>query len=336
MACAADEFDPSTELGGIQLEEVLSVGLVEGVEAEAFGRIADVKASGDGGFMVLDGQAPSVRWFDSLGAYRDGIDSRGAGPGELSSPRAMAVSSDQRLAVLDPGNGRVSLYRLMEDGLTFQGQMRNEVSSLGSSQSICDLQGRWYMRSLLEGSVIHELDDDGKVVASFGDAESAPVEEYGPFAELVAPQKNAGALACLETPGLLVTVDTFTPSVRAFTPDGDLRWEVEVSGLRPMEFVVREGVLETERDPDQGSHIGVSILSWGPESVLVQYVIVPEDVRPGEEELQTIESVELTVQDGGEVARSREIPHLTDRVGRLVYTYRNLPYPVASVLRISE
>lgn len=94
------------------LERVASFGEAEGSDSVTLGEIVAL-AEGSGRVYATDRQRLGVRVFD--GALRPvAIWGRaGSGPGELRNPDGgLAVFSDGRVAVRDPGNARLQLFRL--------------------------------------------------------------------------------------------------------------------------------------------------------------------------------------------------------------------------------
>ena len=224
-------------LGEVSIEEQLSVGVAAGDESQEFGHVLDVRSAHDGSFFVLDVQGPAISWYGADGTLRGGIAVHGEGPGELASATAIAVHDHQRLAVVDPDNGRIGLYRFDGDGLGYEGEIAQALSPLNTGgRSICSIGDRLFLRELRGELLIHELDATGQTVRSFEAAVATPAEEFGPFVDVVAPQRNAGHLLCLDEPGLIVSMSRYLPAVRAFTPDGDLLWETELANFRPWQI----------------------------------------------------------------------------------------------------
>lgn len=88
-----------------------TVGEAEGDDTVALGGILAIAVGADGRTFATDGQRLSVRVFDAglrpLALWgRDG-----SGPGELRNPDGgLAVLSDGRVAVRDPGNARLQVF----------------------------------------------------------------------------------------------------------------------------------------------------------------------------------------------------------------------------------
>jgi hypothetical protein len=97
--------------GEATLEPLVSVGVLDGAPEEMFGNVNAVATDDDGRIYVLDRQIPTVRVFDTDGSYLHSLGRDGNGPGELAQPDGgLAVLSDGRVAVRDPGNARMQLF----------------------------------------------------------------------------------------------------------------------------------------------------------------------------------------------------------------------------------
>lgn len=312
------------------LEPVVTVGVADGPPEQVIGRIIDLKAVGDGSFLVLDYLARRLAWFDQNGGYRGGITARGEGPGELSGPTAIAIAGE-RVAVMDPRNTRLNLFRLGPDGIEFRQAFRGAFSSLDAVRNLCSLSDQWYVRSRRDGRMIHAIDSTGSVVRSF-QPEPPVSEEFGPFAEVVRAQKSGGHILCVADPAMIVSIELFSPTVRAYTPAGELVWESQVRNIRPIQFQVSEsGELGFEEVTEEGSHLGRSVVLWSDRSVLVQYAV--ERPGPKEGDYHGIESIELALSTGEELGRSDALPLIGDTTPDFVYGFRNEPFPQVMVYR---
>ncbi|MEZ4586736.1 MAG: hypothetical protein R2909_10080 [Gemmatimonadales bacterium] len=74
------------------------------------GVIEALTIDGRGRLYALDADAGSVLVFDSTGALSRTLGRKGGGPGELRAPVGMALTPEGHLWVIDPGNGRLSVY----------------------------------------------------------------------------------------------------------------------------------------------------------------------------------------------------------------------------------
>jgi len=92
----------------------VKIGALEGPPEEQFGSVGGVAPLSNGGVAVLDGQAAEIRVFSPDGTYVRTVGGKGAGPGELSFPTALAALPGDTLAVYDYRNGRIT--RFTRDG----------------------------------------------------------------------------------------------------------------------------------------------------------------------------------------------------------------------------
>ena len=92
------------------LERVAAFGEAEGGDSTALGRITAL-AMRDGRIYATDGQLRVVRVFDQMLKQVSIVGRDGSGPAELQNPDGgLAVFSDGRIAVRDPGNARLQLF----------------------------------------------------------------------------------------------------------------------------------------------------------------------------------------------------------------------------------
>jgi len=79
----------------------VSIGELDGPDEYLFGNIYGIAVDGEGQVHVLDGQAQSIRVFDSGGTYAETLTRRGQGPGELNNAMSVAVLPDGRVIAHD-------------------------------------------------------------------------------------------------------------------------------------------------------------------------------------------------------------------------------------------
>jgi 6-bladed beta-propeller protein len=92
-----------------QAVPLFSVGGIEGGIVE-FSSIRSVLLDSSGSLLVADVRNRSVSEFDSSGRFVRQVGRDGAGPGEFRNPYSLAWL-DGNLALLDPGNPRLAVFR---------------------------------------------------------------------------------------------------------------------------------------------------------------------------------------------------------------------------------
>ena len=142
---------------GYRFETALSIGGPDaGDEAyfyERYGSV-DVDAASDGSVYVLDNGNVRIQVFDAKGDWKRSLGAEGEGPGEFRMMAGFSVNAAGDVAVLDMGQGRVTVLD-SNGGLLY------------------DVAGNFGVEDLL-------LLDDRTVLVSYGKVGPAKVEAYGP------------------------------------------------------------------------------------------------------------------------------------------------------------
>jgi len=92
------------------LEAEVSIGMLEGPDEYLLGNPRSIAVDDRGVIHMLDAQVPVIRSYGPDGIYLRDIGREGGGPGEYKRPGSIAILPDGRLAVRDPGNGRIALF----------------------------------------------------------------------------------------------------------------------------------------------------------------------------------------------------------------------------------
>lgn len=92
--------EPLFESGALSLEEDLAVGGAED-ETYVFADISSIAVADDGTIFVLDFRDKSIKVFDRDGKFLRAIGKAGQGPGELSLPRSVHISSQGEVVAVD-------------------------------------------------------------------------------------------------------------------------------------------------------------------------------------------------------------------------------------------
>ena len=99
-----------TEQTAWRAVEDLRLGRTDGGGPDVFAAPAALEVDALGRLYVLDAQAAEVRVFGADGRHVRSFGRQGAGPGELAQAMGMTFAPDGALWVLDPGNGRFSVF----------------------------------------------------------------------------------------------------------------------------------------------------------------------------------------------------------------------------------
>lgn len=96
----------------------VSIGELEGDLEYLFGQITSLAVAPDGTIYAVDRQVPELRAYSPDGVFKAIVGSPGEGPGEIKSPDGgLAVLSDGRVLVRDPGNARIQVYAATGEAL---------------------------------------------------------------------------------------------------------------------------------------------------------------------------------------------------------------------------
>ncbi len=89
----------------------VSIGEVEGDLEYLFGRISAINVGAGGTIYAVDAQVPELRAYGPDGRFLRTLGRPGEGPGEIKGPDGgLAVLSDGRILLRDPGNARIQVY----------------------------------------------------------------------------------------------------------------------------------------------------------------------------------------------------------------------------------
>jgi len=84
----------------LELEEELTIGVIEGDEYYMMSYPHDLEVDADGNIYVMDWQQDYIRAYDKEGRYMRTVARKGRGPGEFESPADFKISVDGKLLLL--------------------------------------------------------------------------------------------------------------------------------------------------------------------------------------------------------------------------------------------
>jgi hypothetical protein len=89
----------------------VAIGVADGPDEYLLGQVRALAVAPNGEIYLVDGQVPALRKYAADGSYLMTLGREGSGPGEYRRPDGgLAVLSDGRVVLRDPGNGRFAIY----------------------------------------------------------------------------------------------------------------------------------------------------------------------------------------------------------------------------------
>lgn len=329
-ACGGDGTRVSSTPLTWSVDTLAVIGVSEGDSTQEFGQLVAGEIGATGDAVLLDLRRPGVFWFDSTGKFK-AVTAVGRGPGEVWQPRAVAASRTGAVLVLDPANARLSYLRESNGSVALD----SSINTLNVSTSLCELAGRVYAGFLLDGLVAHLLSSDGTSLQSFGPEPALPhLDALGDFSVLARRQIVEPRLFCDSTRSQIVLAGRSHPLVRAYDLSGRMLWSVQLENVHPVRFeLTGEGSIEGVLDPINGASFARSMIAWGSQHLLIQYVRNYPGGAPEGREFGGIDSRLLDLSTGAEVGRSDELPLIAAMRGDRLLVLENFPYPRAMVVR---
>ena len=329
-ACGSEGSSASSTHLLWSVDTLAIIGVAEGNSTQEFGQLIAAEISATGDAVLLDLRRPGVFWFDSTGQFR-AVTAVGRGPGEVAQPRAVAASRAGAVLVLDPANARLSYLRESGGRVTLD----SSINTLHVSTSLCELAGRVYAGFLLDGMVAHVMGSDGRSLRSFGPEPRLPqLDAVGDFGVLARRQIVEPRLFCDSPRSQVVLAGRSHPVVRAYDSLGQMTWSVQLEDVHSIAFdLTGAGTVEGVLDPVNGASFVHSMIAWGPQHLLIQYVRSFPGGPPDGEEFGGIDSRLLDLTTGAEVGRSDGLPLIAATRGDRFVVIENFPYPRAIVVR---
>lgn len=160
----------------LELEEELSIGVIEGDEYDMLSFPNDLEVDADGNIYVMDWQQDYIRAYDNEGRYMRTMARKGRGPGEFESPAYFKISIDGKLVlhgarhrqldILDLAGNHLSGFKLTGicSGLELDG--KNHIYYQKTSYNTVNLTGA--EQRIERTKTICRTDLDGKNPFIFG------------------------------------------------------------------------------------------------------------------------------------------------------------------------
>jgi len=249
--------------------QLFQIGTEDEDSNELFGSTTAAAFDKAGRLFVLDDSDNTVRVFSATGKYVGKLGRTGRGPGDLTTPSALVHDGDSLLYILDAVNGVVTF----KTGATEFTHLRTFGPEL-RPRSACLLNGQLLVAGYRDGRQVHFIKPGGEIERSIGEPfpiESPPDVPYKTdTVRALIDYANSGAparMACLPTLGTIVTAQLQGPAVRAYSPDGALRWSITLPGYEGHKFWI-----DAKKNPVVvfGSDATFSAIPIGERQVLIQ------------------------------------------------------------------
>jgi hypothetical protein len=152
-----------------------------GAQSDVFNRPTDVAWDAAGNIFVADGIGNArVAKFDSKGVFIKSWGSRGTGPGQFGTVRAIAVDAQGNVYAADAGNKRIQVF-------DSNGTFKTQYTNVGTPAALCitpgpnqflyssnsnppediDVAGEIY-KMKLDGTIVGKFGRAGKLLKEFG------------------------------------------------------------------------------------------------------------------------------------------------------------------------
>lgn len=213
----------------LSLGDVLyAAGDPEGREEDVFGSLQDLAFAPDGRLAVLDNLTPALKVYSPTGTLIGVVGGEGQGPGEWAWPSAVDWISADRLAVLSQGHRRLHLYSVSDGGVEHE----RDVTLPLVARDFCAMDGTVFLLGLDDGRTVHRVSLGGEPLVSFGPVPTLSAELLGEWEREVTQWTVDGRILCDDGRDVVVTIPFNLPLVRAYEPEGALRWSAELADYR--------------------------------------------------------------------------------------------------------
>ena len=150
------------------LKEDLRLGVEYGDENLMFAGISDMGLDAEENIYILDLKNFRIQVFDRTGGFLDSLAlSKGQGPTEIGAYAKMAVLPDGTIGLLDFYERKILL-------LSKKGEYIRSFKLDFQSQDMVSTDSTFVVLGFNKNQILHEIDLEGKLVASFGEPFAIP------------------------------------------------------------------------------------------------------------------------------------------------------------------
>lgn len=299
-------------------------GVETGDAAAEMGGVQDLAVDENGRMFLLDAKLGRLRLVDRQGRLVAVAGRPGSGPGEFRNPNAIAYDArTRRLFVADQGLGRVSIFTVVADSMSYQGAF--PITQFAVDMCVLDGLLILYSPSGQDVPVIVVLTPEGKEVRRFGQGFGA---EGGPMLRMA---MRGGSVACLPAARMVLLSAQLDPTVSAFNLEGESLWSVRLSGFIPARIRVEKNGYGMDPATPQPWDLADRLFVVGDTMVALQWERrVRPPPSPGRSEPVGRTTVVLS-RRGRELWRQEDLPSIVFGAGDLLYSASDDPYPRATV-----
>ena len=308
----------------------MTIGVVDGDDDQVFGDIETVKVDAEGRIYVLDPQSLDLRVFRSDGSLFDRVGGAGSGPGEFRLVRDLAIEHGRQVEIVDGRLQRITTYTRDDTGLTMTGSLR--VDRFASS--LCRMRGRLFVlhASQEDGLLLHEMDEAGQTVRSFGPLLHRISAKLAADGVDVRASQNPGPLYCDEEKGRIYAVAGELGTLRTFTVSGEEMGRIQLSDFHPYERVEAQPGWVAEVPGESGiADYAAELFVWNRDTLAVA---VRRRVWAGREIHYEVRLIDVAA--GREVRRLATPMTVSAVTDREIVGYVTDPLPMVRVYRRND
>jgi hypothetical protein len=294
-----------------------SIGVESGDRRTEFGHIEGVAVDdGRGVLFLVDRLNARLSAFTRDGRFIAAAGRAGSGPGEFRSAGAVAAEGST-VYVLDLLNVRISTFVLRGNSLAWAGDTRLPFDA----RDLCVLDGQLFLLGYHGGLMVHRFDlRSGRVAASFGQ----PFEEGD---AMMGALTASGYIHCDGVSRSVFVTAVSTPTVRRYSPAGQLLWETAIPRVAPSVITrtpagVRFSPPRNRQNPD----VVVSLTAVPGGRLLVQFGESWRGIGSLEDVVR-VKTVLFDVRSGAVLRTLDNVPRIDFARDRYAYSHANDPFP---------
>jgi len=223
----------------------------------------------DDRILVLDSNRSQIKIYDLEGNLIKNFGRPGRGPGEFMIPEAMALSSNNKLIVINRGN-RINIYDYQNGSIEFE----NTILVKYVPEDLCTLNDKFIVRGVeqpnqeLNANILHEYSaKTGEHLRSLGSS-------YKSNNWLVVNQLSDGPIACNHESNNIIKMYEYLPYIYSYDLEDSLKWVTKINDFDNFEITeeYRGGNIPSVvfKTATGGSEMGYNLKSIFGDKVILQ------------------------------------------------------------------